>query len=277
MTTKKHADGRTGAARNPSVHQPLTAALVKRYKALAEKKGRVASGLFLMEGPRAIRQVLTSRPGAVVEIVTTAEHASQYEGVPVRVATRTQLDAICHTKTPQGAVAVVHQPDHVYEDQLPDDVGPRVLLLEEIQDPGNVGALIRTAAAFGYSLVILSDGCADPLAPKSVQASSGTVLSVAVRRTSAYLNLARALRDHGYVVAVADVRGEDEPGRLREPERLVFALGNEAAGPTAELLALADLHVRIPIHEQRAESLNVAACGAIGMYLGSRVNGLGSE
>jgi TrmH family RNA methyltransferase len=248
----------------------LTAALVKRYKALADKKGRAGSGLFLVEGPRAVRQVLTSRPEAVVEVIATAEHASHFEGVPLRPATQSQLDGICHTKTPQGAVAVVHQPDHVYEDQMPDAPGPRVLLLEEIQDPGNVGALIRTAAAFDYSLVILSDGCADPLSPKSVQASSGTVLSVEIRRTSAYLNLARALRDHGYVVAVADVRGDDAPPRLREPEQLVFALGNEAAGPTADLLALADHHIRIPIQEQRAESLNVAACGAIGMYLSFR-------
>jgi TrmH family RNA methyltransferase len=201
------------ARRDSNVRGPLTAALVKRYKALAETKGRAASGLFLVEGPRAIHQVLTSQPDAVVEIIATTEHASQYEGVPVRTATRSQVDAICHTKTPQGAVAVVHQPDHVYEDELPDDAGPRVLLLEEIQDPGNVGALIRTAAAFDYSLVILSDGCADPLAPKCVQASSGTVLSVAIRRTSAYLNLVRALRDHGHRVAVADVRGKDGPAR----------------------------------------------------------------
>lgn len=256
--------------RDANVRGPLTAALIKRYKALADKKGRTASGLFLVEGPRAVRQVLTSRPEAVVEVIATAEYASHYEGVPVRTATHAQLDGICHTKTPQGAVAVVHQPAHVYEDQMPDDPGPRVLLLEEIQDPGNVGALIRTAAAFDYSLVILSDGCADPLAPKCVQASSGTVLSVEIRRTSAYMNLVRTLRDHGHRVAVADVRGEDEPRWLREPERLVFALGNEAAGPTADLLALADRRIRIPIHEQRAESLNVAACGAIGMYLSRR-------
>ncbi len=250
----------------------LTAALVTRYKALAEKKGRQEAGLLLVEGPRAIRQVLTSRPDAVVEIIATAEHASQYEGVSVRTATHPQLNAICHTKTPQGVVAVVRRPDNVDADQVPDNVGPRVLLLEAIQDPGNVGALIRTAAAFDYSLVILSDGCADPFAPKSVQASSGTVLSVAIRRTSAYLHLLRALKKRGYRVAVADVRGKDEPSRLQGPERLVFALGNEAAGPTEQLLALADHRIRIPIQDQRAESLNVAACGAIGMYLGSRVS-----
>lgn len=249
----------------------MTAALLKRYKALADKKGRAASGLFLVEGPRAIRQVMTSRPEAVVELITTAEHPSPYAGVPVRTATRAQLDAMCHTKTPQGAVAVVHQPEDIYSDQLPADVGPRVLVLEEIQDPGNVGALIRTAAAFDYSVVIASEGCADPLAPKSVQASSGTVLSVEIRRTSAYLNLLRALKARGYRVAVADVRGDDAPSRLGEPERSVFALGNEAAGPTPDLLALADHRIRIPIREQRAESLNVAACGAIGMYLSRRV------
>jgi TrmH family RNA methyltransferase len=249
---------------------PLTAALLKRYKALADKKGRSASGLFLVEGPRAIQQVLTSRPHAVVEVIATADNSAEFAGAPVRTATRAQLDAICHTKTPQGAAAVVHQPDHVYEDQLPDDPGPRVLVLEAIQDPGNVGTLIRTAAAFDYSLVILSDGCADPLAPKSVQASSGTVLSVEIRRTSAYLNLLRALKQRHYRVAIADVRGHDAPARLREPSHLAFALGNEAAGPTAELLALADDRIKIPIQEHRAESLNVAACGAIGMYLSSR-------
>lgn len=243
---------------------------MKRYRDLADKKGRQEVGLFLVEGHRAIRQVLTSRPEAVLEIIVTAEHASRYEGTPVRTATRTQLETMCHTKTPQGAVAVVRRPEDVYADQLPDDVGPRVLLLEAIQDPGNVGALIRTAAAFDYSLVILSEESADPFAPKSVQASSGTVLSVVIRRTSAYLNLLRRLKDRWYRVAVADVRGADSPSRLREPERLVFALGNEAAGPTAEMLGLADHRVRIPIHAQRAESLNVAACGAIGMYLSNR-------
>jgi TrmH family RNA methyltransferase len=214
---------------------------------------------------------MTSRPEAVVEIVATTEHASQFEGVPVRLATRAQVDAICHTKTPQGAAAIVRQPDDLYGEQLPDDVGSRVLLLEDIQDPGNAGALIRTAAAFDFSLVVLSEECADPLAPKSVQASAGTVLSVAIRRTSAYLNLLRALKEREFRVAVADVRGKDELSRLEEPERLVFALANEAAGPTPELAALSDYRVWIPIRAQRAESLNVAACGAIGMYLSSRV------
>ncbi|MFZ5863049.1 MAG: TrmH family RNA methyltransferase [Nitrospirota bacterium] len=264
-------DGPIGASRTSGGPRPLTASLMKQYKSLADKKGRQAAGLFMVEGHRAIQQVLTSRPDAVVELIMIAEHASDCEGVPVRSATRRQLDAICQTKTPQGAVAIVRQPDDVYADHLPSDVGPRVLALEAIQDPGNVGALIRTAAAFDYSLVILSEGCADPLAPKSVQASSGTVLSVTMRRTPAYLNLITRLKERRYHVAVADVRGDDAPSRLQQSERLVFALGNEAAGPTTELLALADHRVRIPIRERRAESLNVAACGAIGMYLGSRV------
>jgi TrmH family RNA methyltransferase len=250
----------------------LGAALVKRYKALADKKGRLESGLFLVEGPRAIRQVITSRAEAVVEIIATPEHASDFREYPVRLATPRQCESICHTKTPQGALAVVRQPEDLYGDRLPGDVGSRVLLLENIQDPGNVGALIRTAAAFDYSSVILSEGCADPFGPKSVQASSGTVLSVAIRRTTAYLDLLRILKDRGYLVAVADVRGEDAPLLLQRRDRLVFALGNEAAGPSPSLIALADHRIRIPIREERAESLNVAACGAIGMYLSSRLH-----
>lgn len=249
----------------------MTAGLLKRYKALATAKGRRESGLFLVEGHRAIKQIIASRPDAIVEILATEELASRYGGQAVRIVSQRQCESICLTTTPQGAVAVVHWPAELGADRLPDPVGTHVLLLEDVQDPGNVGTLVRTAAAFNYSGVVLSDGCADPFSPKSVQAASGTVLSVWIRRTRAYLDLVKALKDRGYLVATADVRGEDEPSVLRDRDRLLFALGNEASGPSAALIALSDHRFRIPVRGERAESLNVAACGAIGMYLSSRL------
>jgi TrmH family RNA methyltransferase len=249
----------------------LTAGLLKRYKALATTKGRRESELFLVEGHRAIKQIIASRPDAIVEIMATEELASRYGGQPVRIVTQRQCESICLTKTPQGAVAVVHRPADVETDRLPDTVGTHVLLLEDVQDPGNVGTLVRTAAAFNYSGVVLSGQCADPFSPKSVQAASGTVLSVWIRRTGAYLDLVKALKDRGYLVVTADVHGEDQPSVLRDRDGLLFALGNEASGPSRALIALSDHRVRIPVRGERAESLNVAACGAIGMYLSSRL------
>jgi TrmH family RNA methyltransferase len=249
--------------------ESVTTSLIKRYQALATKKGRREARRFLVEGERAIRQIMASRPDAIAEIVVTDRQRSRYEEYPVRVATERQFEAMCLTKTPQGVLALVREPDGIYTDHLPISVGTHVLLLEDIQDPGNVGTLIRTAAAFNYSGVILSDQCADPLSPKSAQAASGTMLSVWIRRTGVYLQLVKDLRGQGYPVATADVHGEDDPLVVQDRTRLLLALGNEAAGPSPPLIALSDQRFRIAVRGERAESLNVAACGAIAMYVSS--------
>jgi TrmH family RNA methyltransferase len=242
---------------------------LKWYKQLATKKGRLAAGAFLVEGPRAISQVMQQRPDAILEILTVNTPPSVYRAYPLRYVTESQLHAISLTQTPQGVAAVVSLPPGLYTDVLPDPVGTRVLLLEDVQDPGNVGTLIRTAAAFDFSGVLLTDKGADPLAPKCVQATAGTVLSVWMRRTSRYLALVQMLQFQGYVCVAAELHGTQAPSTLRAYPRLLLTLGNEAAGLSPALLQLADVRVRIPI-SPRAESLNVAVCGAICMYLSTR-------
>ena len=164
---------------------------------------------------------------------------------------------------------MVQLPADTYSHSLPVDAGSRVLLLEDIQDPGNVGTLIRTAAAFDYSGIMLTEKCADPFSPKCIQSTAGTALSLWIRRTVAYLDLVGELKRRGYILAAADLRGTQGPSILKEPDRLVLALGNEAAGLSDTLLKKADHRVRISIARTKAESLNVAACGAICMYLSS--------
>ena len=242
---------------------------LKWYKSLAMKKGRLDAGAFLVEGDRAIRQIIGSHPGAVIEIVTVEEPLPVYRNYAVRLVTERQLRSICLTRTPQGTMAVVRLPVDISADQLPGDVGNKVLLLEDIQDPGNVGTLIRTAAAFDFSGVIMTENCADPLSPKCVQATAGTVLSVWLRRTRRYLELVRALRERGYSLVAAELDGVAEPSILRRQSKLLLALGNEAAGLSKALLNEADYRLRIPTVREKAESLNVAACGAICMYLSS--------
>ena len=117
----------------------------------------------------------------------------------------------------------------------------------------------------------MTENCADPLSPKCVQATAGTVLSVWLRRTARYLELTEGLRKGGYPLIAAELDGIAEPSILCRQSKLLLALGNEAAGLSRALLDLADYRLRIPTVREKAESLNVAACGAICMYLSSQI------
>lgn len=243
---------------------------LKWYKQLATRKGRFDTGAFLVEGERAITQILAARPDQVLEIVSTEEPGPRYERYPSRIVSAKQMDSICSTRTPQGILAVVRLPLETYSDRLPEVVGDRVLLLEDVQDPGNVGTLIRTAAAFGFSGVVLTMNCADPMAPKCVQSSAGAVLSLWLRRTPHYLDLAGDLKRRGYRLVAAELQGDEDTSVLRGGQGLLLALGNEGTGLSDALLTLASHRLRIATDRHRAESLNVAACGAICMYLSCR-------
>ncbi len=240
---------------------------IKWYKSLATRKGRLKAGAFLVEGERAIKQIAGSSPDAIIEIVCTEEAAPPGDEYPLRFVTERQMDSISSTQTPQGTIAVVRLPRDTYADRLPDDVGGNILLLEDIQDPGNVGTLIRTAAAFDFSGVILTDNCADPLSPKCVQSTAGTVLSLWLRRTPCYRDLAGELKSGGYCLVATDLGGAEDTSVLQCEGKLLLALGNEGSGLSKALLRMTDHRLRVATVGQKAESLNVAACGAICMYL----------
>ena len=240
---------------------------IKWYKKLATKKGRLEAKAFLIEGERPIKQIMNNNPDDIIELISTEELSHFYHKYPRRFVTDSQLRSICSAKTPQGIVALVRLPMDTYSDQLPDGVGAKILLLEDVQDPGNVGTLIRTAVAFNFSGIILTTKCADPLSPKCVQSTIGTVLSLWIRRTSHYLELVEELKNNGYLLIAADVDGAEDPSVLKCQNKLMLALGNEASGLSDSLLSVSNHRLKIPTIRGKAESLNVAACGAICMYL----------
>ena len=242
---------------------------LKWYRAMAGRKGRLESGAFLVEGERAIQQIKTGRPDEIIEILAVDTPPAEYGEYPVRLITESQFKHISSSRTPQGILAVVRQPEDIYGDLIPESKGNKILLLEDVQDPGNTGTLIRTAAAFGFSGVILTEKGADPLSPKCVQSTAGAILSLWIRRTNNYLQLARSLKEKGYTIAAAELTGNAGPEVLKDREKILLALGNEASGLSKTLTDMADYRVQIPLARDKAESLNVAACGAILMYLSS--------
>jgi TrmH family RNA methyltransferase len=239
---------------------------LKWYKNLESGSFRSEEGYFIVEGIRAVRQVLSTAPQAVDEIVVTDEYQKDIAsaGVSIRKITSSQMDTISTRKNSQGIIAVVKIPGESTDDSIPLQPGTRVLLLEHIQDPGNVGTLLRSAAAFDFSGVILSTMSADPFAPKAVQASAGSLLSLWIRRTSQYLKLVEQLRCNGFQIAAMSTKGSE--GSFGKDGKIVVALGNEGNGLSEDVLTIADIHCRIAINDSKVESLNVAVTGAIVMH-----------
>ena len=173
--------------------------LVKELASLKEKKGRRRTGTFLVEGHKMVREAVASGMD-VVRLILREDYAGETYGLPAVRLGRDAFAAVCDEKTPQGIAAEVAIP--LRSVQPPQG---RCLLLDGLQDPANVGAIIRTAVAAGYEDVYLA-GCADPFSPKSVRASmSGVFFARIMQGTQEEILSAIA----GMSVIAADMGGED--------------------------------------------------------------------
>ena len=228
--------------------------LVKELASLKEKKGRRRTGTFLVEGHKMVREAVASGMD-VVRLILREDYAGETYGLPAVRLGRDAFAAVCDEKTPQGIAAEVAIP--LRSVQPPQG---RCLLLDGLQDPANVGAIIRTAVAAGYEDVYLA-GCADPFSPKSVRASmSGVFFARIMQGTQEEILSAIA----GLPVIAADMGGEDVFS-YAAPEKFCLAVGSEGNGLSELVRSRADVTVRIPM-DARTESLNAAVSAGILMY-----------
>jgi RNA methyltransferase, TrmH family len=223
----------------------------------------------LVEGPRAVAAALDS--GARFRFVAATPEALRREarvarrlgdaGVEVVPASASELEDHSDTESPQGVLGVTEEP----RPALPGTArGERILVLDAVQDPGNVGTLVRGAAAFGAGRVLALNGTADPWGPKAVRASAGHVFGVSVHRVQASEGLAW-LRDRGVPLLVADAAGSDvrtHPGPRDPAGGFALLVGNEARGPRPLAREHADAVVALPL-APRVESLNAAVAGCV--------------
>lgn len=247
---------------------------IKWYKELTSPSGRRQNGFFLVEGYRAIKQIAELNKNAIEEILLEEgkEEISFLKNFPIRKITKRQLNIISSVNNPQGIIALVKLPLESYSNSLPQNRGDKIVLLEDVQDPGNVGTLIRTAAAFGFDGVILSKKCADPFSAKVVQASAGAILSLWIRCTDEYLNLLKKLKEESFKVFCADINGKEKTN-FSSSERIVIILGNEGNGVSKKVKTLSDEIFSIPYVKNKIESLNVSVAGAIVLFAVFRRSG----
>lgn len=245
---------------------------VKQARELSTPKGREASRAFLCDGEHMVLEALTACPQAVRRIfveqgkqeryaalLQQAPQAAALLSVPQHV-----MAAITQVKAPQGIAAVVDLP----RPAALSDLGEQVLLLDALQDPGNLGTLLRTLDAAGFAGCLLTPGCADPFAPKALRASMGSVFRAPLVFTEGAeetLLAVETLKNAGYALLAAELHGEPFYERGPLPKKLCLMIGNEGAGLSPALLAAATHRYRLPM-AGGAESLNAAIAAAVMMY-----------
>jgi len=247
----------------------LTRREERLLRALAERKHRDAEGLFVAEGVRAVEDLAASAldlrfAACASSLGDTPRGAAllralERRGTPARTVDDRALAALAGTEHPQGVLAVAAIP-RAGLDALRLDAEPAaVLVLDAVQDPGNFGTLVRTAEALGAAGVVALPGTVDPWNAKSVRAAMGASFRLPI--AAAGWDEAGPWLDRQDVTIVAAVVGAD-PLPVPPPRRAALVLGNEGAGVGEETLARAAVRAGIPLRG-RAESLNVAAAGAI--------------
>lgn len=253
---------------------------------LQRRKARERRGLVVAEGRRLVADVLAARANvrAVLAADDVAEGAvapllaeARARGIAVEVCARKAFKEFAATDSPSGVLAVVEwTPVALADVRLPD--GPAVVLvLDAVQDPGNVGTMIRTAFALGADLSVALDGSADLRNAKTLRSAMGAVFRHPVAHAQAaecldflvaqQVVLWAATMDgepiaRGAGVPGSAVAGPDAPAVASVPPRLALAVGNEGGGLRPELLARAARRVAVPMR-QSAESLNAAVAAGI--------------
>ena len=259
----------------PSRVGPLTvrSGRVKHARRLATRSYRLSSGEFLAEGPQSVREALDV-PDVAIEVFATVDASDRHADlmasadaadVEWHVVTDDVVAEVADSVTPQGVVARCRSIVRSLA-ELPADVG-FVVVCADIRDPGNAGAVIRCADAAGADAVVLAGDSVDPLNPKAVRASAGSLFHLPLVVHRDVSEALGELRSRGLQVLAADASGAqdifDTGVDLVPPTAWMF--GNEAWGLPDDLLALADTVVAVPIFG-RAESLNLATAAAVCLY-----------
>lgn len=234
-----------------------------------EKKYRQGAGEMVCEGEKLLYEALSSRV-KIKTILLCADAAfdsgtrglieqAQAQGAKLFEAPESLFGLVSDVETPQGILFSCVPPTRMADD-LPEALSGAVLL-DGIQDPGNLGTILRTADAFALGAVILCEGCADPTAPKVVRATMGAAFRQPVYRMPLAEAVA-AVKTRGLPVYSAALEPDSVPSTALDLHGAAVIIGNEGRGVTQQALTLCDQKVIIPMNG-RAESLNAGVAAAI--------------
>lgn len=246
---------------------------VKEAVRIRERKDAGSRDAFVIEGRRIVEMALGAGAG-VREAFFTDQFIAKKEGRDiVRLLAGSGAEIIevaghvlarlADTETPQGIVAVVSHFSSSL-DKLPSNDNPLYVLVDGIQDPGNLGAIIRTSDAAGADAVILLPGTCDAFMPKTIRATAGSIFNIPVVPAEAE-DILKRLRDGNIAIAVTAADADRSVFEAALSRPLAFVFGNEGRGVSGQIRESANLFLKIPLYG-KAESLNVATSAAICLY-----------
>lgn len=235
-------------------------------KLAASASYRRRCGEFLCDSPKLLEEALLWQ-GALHTVIST----DQVPLPPIPAGVRhvrvpeDVMRSVSPAQTPQGVLSVCGMPERPLPEKL---TGTRYMVLDGVQDPGNVGTILRTADAFRSDGLLLVNGCADLYNPKTVRATMGAVFRCPVWSCSVE-TLAALLETSGLPLYGAALRSDTVDAREADYRRCAVAIGSEGRGLSREVLDLCDKTVRIPMSEH-CESLNAAAAAAVLLWEAAR-------
>ncbi|MFD3156122.1 TrmH family RNA methyltransferase [Haloimpatiens sp. FM7330] len=248
--------------------------LIKEIKKLKEKKHRVKSKTFLVEGFRFVHEALKSNSN--VKYVFICENVKEkwenvYKNLDLNntkrfIVSENVLKVISNTDNPQGVVAVVANKENNLKKQ-----NGFYILADKIQDPGNMGTIIRTAHASGAAGVIITKGTVDVYNDKTLRSTMGSIFNIPVIEDKD-LSTIRKLKTEGFKLVASYLDSESEDFYdVSLKENVILAVGNEGNGISTDILQLSDIKVKIPM-PGGTESLNAAVAASVMMYETLRQN-----
>ena len=257
---------------DPNDFPTLSENHAKKLRALKQKKFRDRDNLFLAEGVRLCEDALAGEAKVRDVIITNealrhARIAALVQNIidkkhPVHISSVRLFKTLSDEKSPQGILFVVEKPVVPPIDTIS---GPLIVGLDDLQDPGNLGAILRSAEWFGVKEIVLSPGCVDPYNPKVVRSSMGAIFRIVL---CTFINLEEFLarfKERGYRAVGSMVNASTNLPNVSATGKDVLLIGNEANGLSPALSSLIDLSVRIPGQGQ-GESLNAAMSASIFLY-----------
>lgn len=251
-------------------------AKIKRIVQLRKKKkARDAEGVFLVEGIRMFREI----PEKLLQEIYISESCEEKEGKEIRrrasaCGIRPELVSdgvfayLSDTQTPQGILCVVRQLSYSLE-EVADAPCPHMLVLDRLQDPGNVGTILRTAEGAGVTGILLDGECADIYNPKTIRSTMGSIFRMPFYYIQDLEEGIRYLKKRGICTYAAHLEGKRAYDEEDYRKPCAFLIGNEGNGLRPEIADLADTYIRIPMAGE-VESLNAAIASAVLMFEAGR-------
>lgn len=242
---------------------------IKNIKALCDRrKFRREQGLFVVENIRMFREIPENMLAEIYvseSFLKVSENKDLLAGKNYEVITDEIFKKTADTQSPQGVIALVKQPNYKLADYLKEKEDDKYIILNRLQDPGNLGTIMRTAEAAGIKAVIMDSECADIFSPKVVRSTMGAIFRVPFIYSENLSQTINDLKKSGVKCYAAHLEGKTDFRDIDKTTSRAFFIGNEGNGLDAEITALADEKVFIPM-QGKAESLNAAVAAALLMY-----------